>query len=590
MGSYMGVQDGVEYNCSATDSALFAQGQAISQAKIPWASNTKYARWTMYYYVVLVFLLIAYRLINYVSDRRYQGRGTTSGPSSFVRRLFALVRYVGYRRYPVISRYTAFPSQMNVLAVLFSAFLFLLCIVFIPHFWYRACSGFGSPPLSIRAGLVTNALTPLIYTLSGKSNVVTGLTGISYERLNVYHQTIAWLSLFFAWVHAVPFMAQPMWEGGAKFLHQSYYGDDMMTSGTVTIVLLVTLCFFSLRTIRDRFYEFFLHYHWPTAIAYFGILFWHTGGSLESWCYLWATLALWSAGLLYRYFTKTSYLSIRKDWFRTETATLRVLPDNAVEVRIISSRFPNWAPGQHTFVRFASIQPLGNHPFTIGSLPKYSLDESTVELRLIARPYSGFTKTLYEQAVEKSEQEYKVFWDGPYGGMTRRIEAFDDVVLFCSGSGATAVIPFLEHICGQLKDGVVARTKCIRLVWIVHNLGTFSWYEENLQRALAELPEGVSVHCQVHVTREDLASSSDDKEQYTAIEFIQGRPNIEEIMSQFSSTFGPRTVVISSGCDAVRSRVANATADLQMNVVAGRKNAAGVAPEEIYLHTETFGW
>ncbi|CAN6673022.1 ferric/cupric reductase transmembrane component 7 [Trichomonascus vanleenenianus] len=590
MGPFMAVQDGVEYDCAAIDSAHFAQGQAVSQAKIPWASNNKYARWTIYYLVVLVFLCIVHRLFTRVSDLRYQSGRASSGPASFVRRLFALVRYFGYRRYPAISRYTAFPSQVNVLAVVFSAFLFMLCIVFIPHFWYRACFQFGSPPLAVRAGMVSNALTPLIYTLSGKSNVVTALTGMSYERLNVYHQTVAWLSLFFAWVHTVPFLAQPMWEGGAQWLHKWYYDGITDISGTVALVLLMTLCFFSLRSIRDRFYELFLHYHWPVAIAYFGVLFWHDGNSLESWAYLWATLALWGAGLLYRYFTKTSYLSIRSDWFRTETATLRVLPDKAVEVRIISSRFPHWRPGQHTFVRFASIQPLGNHPFSLGSVPKYSLDKSTVELRLIARPYSGFTKVLYERAAAKSEQEYRVFWDGPYGGMTRRLEAFDDVVLVCSGSGATAAVPFLEHLCGELNDGVAARTKHIRLVWVMRNLGTFAWYEENIQRVLAQLPHGVSVQVQVYVTREDVSTSSDDKEKHSAIEFIQGRPNIEQVMTEFASTFGPRAVVISSGCEAVRSRVSNATANLQMNVVARRANAAGVVPEEIYLHTETFGW
>ena len=67
------------------------------------------------------------------------------------------------------------------------------------------------------------ALTPLIIALSGKANLITLLTGIGHEKLNVIHRWTSWLCLGLSVVHTIPFIVAPLKDGGHKTLHKQYY-------------------------------------------------------------------------------------------------------------------------------------------------------------------------------------------------------------------------------------------------------------------------------------------------------------------------------------------------------------------------------
>ena len=67
------------------------------------------------------------------------------------------------------------------------------------------------------------ALVPIIVALSGKVNVVTMLTGIGYEKLNVVHRWVSWISFALSIAHTVPFVAAPLMEGGPSELYKQYY-------------------------------------------------------------------------------------------------------------------------------------------------------------------------------------------------------------------------------------------------------------------------------------------------------------------------------------------------------------------------------
>jgi hypothetical protein len=79
--------------------------------------------------------------------------------------------------------------------------------------YYRQHLEYGSPPLAIRTGLMAFACTPILIALAGKANIVTLLTGISHERLNVIHRWVAWMSLVLSGLHGFPFFMQSSWEG-----------------------------------------------------------------------------------------------------------------------------------------------------------------------------------------------------------------------------------------------------------------------------------------------------------------------------------------------------------------------------------------
>jgi Ferric reductase like transmembrane component len=90
----------------------------------------------------------------------------------------------------------------GMLAFLLTTVLFLVVLMFA---YYREHLGYGSPPLAIRSGLMAFAYTPILIALAGKANIVTLLTGVSHEKLNVVHQWTAWMSFGFALAHTIPF-------------------------------------------------------------------------------------------------------------------------------------------------------------------------------------------------------------------------------------------------------------------------------------------------------------------------------------------------------------------------------------------------
>ena len=66
---------------------------------------------------------------------------------------------------------------------------------------------------------------PWIVGLSMKANLITIVTGISHERLNVFHRWAAYLCLVLSIMHTVPFYVTPIWEKGAHKVFQSFFSQ-----------------------------------------------------------------------------------------------------------------------------------------------------------------------------------------------------------------------------------------------------------------------------------------------------------------------------------------------------------------------------
>ena len=104
-----------------------------------------------------------------------------------------------------IGAYLDLPSY-GLLTLTTISLILILAMSFAIHPYYRLYRGFGSPPLAIRAGLMAVALTPLIYALAGKFNLITLLTGISHEKLNVVHRYISYACLILSIIHTAPYL------------------------------------------------------------------------------------------------------------------------------------------------------------------------------------------------------------------------------------------------------------------------------------------------------------------------------------------------------------------------------------------------
>jgi predicted ferric reductase len=170
--------------------------------------------------------------------------------------------------------------------------------------------------------------------------------------------------------------------------------------------MLFGLVALSIPYIRHRIYEGFYYAHVLLTITYLGLLFWHAANLLDSWAYLWATVALWLASYLAHAFWYTRPLNLQSEWLRGAPTTLFKLPGGMTRTEVLAPVNFRHTPAQHYFLRFPSISLVDNHPFTIVSAPQ--LERTTVKgdangmageakpqsLVFLARTQDGFTRRL----------------------------------------------------------------------------------------------------------------------------------------------------------------------------------------------------
>ena len=185
----------------------------------------------------------------------------------------ACFRGISYYQPPSVGfvQFPALGKMILVAAVSISTIAW--CFAIKPY--YRISFEWGAPPLALRAGLLAIGLFPYLMAFGLKINPVTMLTGISHERLQMYHQWTARLFLFFSIVHTIPFIHQPLAEGGHSNLSAWFHHSSIYTTGSVALGLLVWIVCSSSRVFRRMSYEVFVVQHIATVIGFFVVLFIH---------------------------------------------------------------------------------------------------------------------------------------------------------------------------------------------------------------------------------------------------------------------------------------------------------------------------
>lgn len=417
----------------------------------------------------------------------------------------AAIRFITYRPLPVLRIWKlqiGFPS-VGAVAIVAAAFVFVTLYCFIPQPFYYASIAFGSPPLAIRAGMLAVALMPWIVALSMKANLVTMLTGIGHERLNVLHRWGGYLCLFLSLIHTIPFYITPVWDQGGLAVFKNFFTGQYYIYGTgiAALVPLLFLCLHSLPFLRAWMYELFVALHVPVSIVFVGMMFWHCHKYLTSWNYLFATVAIWLLSYCVRLFFLNWANPRRFSWLIGEESAVTVLPENAVKVNIPTQM--KWRPGQYVYLRMPGISVFENHPFTIASLCNDDFPseygEQYRDMTLVFRPFGGFTRKVLDAAIADGPMKtYRAFIDGPYGGMHRDLASFDTVILFAGGSGITAIVSQLLDLIKKMRDAK-AVTKQVHVVWALKRPETMEWFKEEL-RICREFAPLETVHCQFFIT------------------------------------------------------------------------------------------
>jgi predicted ferric reductase len=417
----------------------------------------------------------------------------------------ALFRWVFYRPIPAlhVGRFQFTSPSLGVLAIVLICLTASLLYCFLPRPLFYASMAYGSPPMAVRAGMMSVSLMPWVVVLATKANPVSLLTGIGHDRLLVLHRWTAYVCALFAVVHAVPYWYQSVHDpqGYATFklyFHQQYY---IFTTGVAAIAPLIFLTLHSLPILRARMYEAFVILHIPVAWAFIGLLFWHCHNYLTSWAYLYSTVTLLVGSLLTRLLFLNWTNPFRDSWLIGEESAVTILPENAVKVTIPTQK--RWRPGQYVYLRMPGISPLENHPFTIASLCSEDFPseygEQYRDMTLVFRPFSGFTRKVLDTAVKKGPYKtYRAFVEGPYGGMQRQMASFDQVVFFAGGSGITAIASQLLDLIKRMRDGKATTSK-VHVIWAMKRPDIMEWFKEELRICRECAPPG-SIQCHFYIT------------------------------------------------------------------------------------------
>ncbi|SPO01897.1 related to ferric-chelate reductase [Cephalotrichum gorgonifer] len=508
---------------------------------------------------------------------------------SWWQKIVGVFRFASYRRYDIkVLRYQTPSIAVSVLLVIGALFFSAMTL--------------GPKPI-----------------LATKTNMIALLTGVSHERLMVFHIWVGWAMFVLALIHTFPFIIYHIWKGD---MEMEWKMSLVYWSGVACLIPQGYLTFMSLPWIRNYCYEFFKATHFLAAVFFMVFFFIHCGGILTSWDYFIAAGALYSVSWLYSQ-TRTylaNGISLR--------ATLTPASDHVLKITIPVGTM-RWQPGQHVFLRFLTlgVHALTAHPFTICSAPSEgdlggkgnASRQSSSTLVFYVQPRGGLTGRLAKLASQRPGLSVPVLAEGPYGGiMSRPLHTYDQSLVVACGAGAGFSIPFvISHIRNEIADlrasksdtdSPVDPARRLRVLISTRDQRLPEWYDAALAEYLEEnsLPVTLNgVEILIHLTsavENGVGSSSQSCEQVEEkspadsvshvaperssklpFKLLSGRPDLSAVVRDATLQTGVSVGIAVCGPKQVLKAVQDEAAAAQLRIL---NSEAG--SKEVYLHSESF--
>jgi predicted ferric reductase len=297
------------------------------------------------------------------------------------------------------------------------------------------------------SGAFASIISAVLFAFSGRNSIWIFFTGISYERIIIWHKLIGFLVIAIAIPHGV------------------FAGDkDDTISGIVltslfgaTIVVSFLLKLFS--------YRLFLVFHRLMIVAVIILLAIHDAGLA------FIGVGIWGVDLLIRFI----FYFINRSTVQSISAAMKSA--TVVELSFPKKNF-NYQAGQYVFVTLPQISIWEPHPFSISSSPH---DEKVV---LHVKILGAWTKKLAKLAGE-GIAEMSIYVDGPYGNPS--VDAEDDSIdTFLFISGGIGVTP-MRSIANCLLNQASRGRKIRKLV--------FCWGVRNLEKIRAVMNKSEWLSC-----------------------------------------------------------------------------------------------
>jgi len=452
-----------------------------------------------------------------------------------------------------------------------------------------------------RAADLASCQLPLIVALAGKNNVISWLTGIGHEKLNVLHRASARTALIFLWIHAIVRVVSglpPMFD----------FSHDWMRCGALGLAAFTIATILSIRPIRHVAFEFFLVAHIVLILIFLVAGYYHTK-FIHHNTYIWPALLVWAFDRVLR---AGRLVWNNSFWNRHHKgdALVELLSEDTIRLTLRRNNI-NWRPGQHAYVILPTVStlPTEAHPFTIASIPEYVNDKKERDLVFLIRGRTGFTGRLREHAKVKGESRVAAFIDGPYG-CPPNLRLYSTVILVAGGSGISYTLPFLLDLVRAHSLGKKSFVKRIVFVWAVRDAAHLKWISKTLMEALACANSSLVIEPRIYITgknypipevpelpqspndRSSVTSSTEKRDDaietelptYSSLKLVHARPSIKKLIhDEIELAVGPISVDVAGPSSMAESIRRALRTDLASPVSVLR----GAPP--VTLHVETFG-
>ncbi|PLB36842.1 ferric reductase family protein [Aspergillus candidus] len=551
-------------------------------------ADHRFALPTVAFFMVAIILFALGNLVSSLAPQRLK---QTSGWS----RLTAVFRVLSYKSWRVGSWNT---RSLGTILLGAAGLVFFLAMTLGPRPYYwpntKDAKYGSSPPIATRTGFMALGCLPFLIVLGAKANPITALTGVSHEKLNIWHNWVAWAMFVLALIHTFPFIVYHQQEGDTA---KEWNTGGVWVTGVVALIAQAWLTFMSIPWIRNRYYEFFKGTHFLAAMVFMIFFFFHCDFRMSSWDYFIATAVLYAVCWFYAQFKTYLELGVR------HKARLSRETDHTLKVTINTTT--EWQPGQHIFLRFLTggVHMLTAHPFTICSVPQPG---NVNQLVFYVRARGGLTGRLMKLAEQQPNKAVPVLLDGPYGGVTSRsIAEFDRSLVVGGGVGAGFTLSLIEDY--VRRAGSVKAEKEMKVIVATRDPAMRTWYTEAL-REIAERHSQTShvVGLEVHIHEtgpeqhgaDDVSAGMESpsekagvlaQEQNPATEsmfivkFFRGRPALRTEVDALAGQDGVSVGVVVCGPSSMHHDVGSAAADAQQHIISDRKGA-----REVWFHQETF--
>ncbi|KAH9483266.1 Ferric reductase transmembrane component 5 [Psilocybe cubensis] len=453
-----------------------------------------------------------------------------------------------------------------------------------------------------RAALIASSQIPLIVALAGKNNVISWLTGVSHEKLNVLHRAAARTNFMFFWIHAGTRIHSKL----PKNLDLSH---NWMRSGAISLTALTLATILSIRPIRRAAFEFFLIAH-IILIFIFIVAGYYHARELHFGGYIWPGLLVWGFDRTLR-FSRTVLNG--RFWNRSHPSDALVELVSEDTIRLTMRREMSWTPGQHAYVVLPSVSnlPFEAHPFTIASIPEERSTNDETDVVFLIRGRDGLTKRLRELARKNHGYRVPALLDGPYG-MPPDLRRFTTCVLIAGGSGISYTLPLLLNLARINAQNGSSAVRRIVFIWAIRDTEHLRWISRALTDAMALTSSSLVIDPRIYITgkkavvaeisnvttrtsdSESLSSSgstlkkeisqSDILEYSRSFTILHGRPNLDALLNEEIQMSPGQIAVNVAGPSNLAASVRRTLSSGSSSPMAALKGIPSVS-----LHIETFG-